>query len=74
MDFVLGILTGIALCLIYGQFLTERARKHQREQQKQMFDALFGAKPGDLEQQLSDALEREDFKEAARLRDLLNKK
>lgn len=73
MDFILGIFTGICLTILYGQFLTERARKHKREQQKQMFDYFFGKRPGDLEQQLSDAIDREDFKEAARIRDLIQK-
>lgn len=76
MDFILGILTGVVLCIAYGHYATERARRHQREQQRQMFEYFFGGKrpEGDLEQQLAEAVKREDFKEAAWLRDLINKK
>lgn len=73
-DFILGIFTGITLAILYGHFLHERARKHQREQQKQLFDYFFGKRPSSLDQQLQDAISREDFKEAARIRDLMNKK
>lgn len=72
MDFTLGILVGIVLCIAYGQYASNQAKKHQREQQKAMMDYFFKPRT-DLQSALEDAIAREDFKEAARLRDLMNK-
>lgn len=73
MDFVLGILVGVALCMAYGQYATNQARKHQREQQREMMGYFFGQPKGGLDELLAEAIAREDFKEAARLRDMIEK-
>lgn len=85
MDFVLGILTGIVLMIVYSQYLAAQQRKQQERAAKEAISAMresFNILDGilrprhhhnSLQQQLDDAIAREDFKEAARLRDLINK-
>ena len=86
MEFLLGVITGLTSAILYGHYLNNQRKK---EQEKQVKDFIGGVntfasivdemarwkgfdKP--LTQQLQDAIDREDFKEAARLRDLMNKK
>lgn len=81
MDFILGILTGVALCLAYGNYLVRKQRQQIKKQQEQQVNTLVNAwlrsrhhQHPTLDKQLQDAIEREDFKEAARLRDIINKR
>lgn len=83
MDFVLGILTGIVLMIVYSQWLsdrqyrrrikeTERLTRAFHENMQNLRDTLFP--PQSLEQRLKDALDREDYEEAERIRNLMNKR
>ena len=91
MDFLLGILIGVALCLVYGNYLLRQKKKeeidkHNRAVMKNVISAFdemsqwngFVRKEPEnqlpLLRQLQDAVKRDDFEEAARLRDLINKK
>lgn len=82
MDYILGILTGIGLALFAGYYLNERERKRRREEFKECqkvywsayWNGVFGTSYASLEQRPQDAIARDDFEEAARIRDLINKK
>lgn len=82
MDFLLGILTGVALCLVYGNYLLRQRKKSGVPKNMNpppppsnafAFD-INPSNPATKEQLLWDAVLREDFEEAARLRDLINRK
>lgn len=80
MDFLLGILTGVALCLVYGNYLNIQRKKEQTKEVNRLVDAWVRSfhrhqtPSTPLDQQLQDAIDREDYAAAARLRDLINKK
>jgi excinuclease UvrABC helicase subunit UvrB len=97
MDFILGILTGVVLCMAYGNYLLRQRKKEAGRSldnlKKAWMDAakitpedmqylyskppvfpLSKAHAKDLDSQIQAAIQREDFEEAARLRDLINKK
>jgi hypothetical protein len=83
--FISGLFTGMAVMLGLGYWLNEREKKRKKESSQRaavnyffkcMDNAIYyqGYRgPTTLEQQLQSAIEREDFKEAARIRDLMNK-
>jgi len=89
MDFILGILTGIGIAIYAGHYLNNKAKKKQleliHEREKMYWTAYWNGVFGhsiinpqyqtstDLKEQLNAALEREDYTEAARIRDLMNK-
>jgi hypothetical protein len=83
--FISGLFTGMAVMLGLGHWLNER-EKQKREQDKRQtakvywdaywrsFHATFtSGKTTELQEQLSLALAAEDYEEAARIRDLMNK-
>lgn len=80
MNFLLGIFTGFSIVYLWGYYLLERKKKEEERQTREdiryYIDLLWGLSgaPLTLEQQLNNAIAREDFNEAARLRDLMNKK
>ena len=94
MDFLLGILTGVALCLVYGNYLLRQRKKEEKKSPSpndldrvtgQIISTLrshgYNAVEVDdnflsahLKAKLNAAIARDDFEEAARLRDLINKK
>lgn len=80
MDFILGILTGVALCLAYGNYLVRKQRQQIKQQREQQVNTLVNAwlrslhNHPTLDKQLQDAIDREDYAAAARIRDIINKK
>lgn len=78
MEFLTGLLTGIVFMIFYSQLLAERQRKQARQDAdnklKELRDILQCASTLSLEQQLQRAIEREDYAEAERIRDLMNKR
>lgn len=76
MDFLLGILTGITICFAWGHYLNNQRKKEQKERADK-WRSWFGEvirDPRSASEQLQDAVDREDWEEAARLRDLINKR
>lgn len=80
MDLTLGLFAGISigmvLMILYGQHIVQQQNKRQleiRRMQDQLFKDYFMPRPSNLEDQLKAALEREDYIEAERIRNLINK-
>jgi hypothetical protein len=84
--FISGLFTGMALMLGLGYWLNER-EKQKREQDKRQtakvyWDAYWrsfhttftSCKETELQEQLLMALKAEDYEEAVRIRDLMNRK
>ena len=86
MEFLLGVFTGIALCMAYGHYLNNQKKKEQERRAKEIVGnvknilsfiddemARFKGFEKPISEQLKDAIARDDFEEAARLRDLMKK-
>lgn len=68
MEYLLGALIGMALILFYGAV---SAKREQDERFRKMAEKFL---EGQLQGKLTEAVGREDFEEAARIRDLINRK
>jgi hypothetical protein len=84
--FICGLFTGMATMIAFGMWLNHK-EKRKREQAKHQtakvywdaywrsFHATFtSGKATELEEQLVLAIKAEDYEEAARIRDLMNRK
>lgn len=84
MDLTLGLLAGISigisLTILYGQYVSQVQAKQRRLEAEAMhrksielMESYRRFSSPSLEDQLKDALEREDYKEAERIQELINK-
>lgn len=79
-DYLLGLLSGIAIMITYGHIVNMQQRRHQakmqreyQERQQRIVETFFRPPSQTLEDQLKAAIERDDYEEAARIRNLIAK-
>lgn len=85
MEFIIGSLAGISigiiLTILYGQYVSQVQAKQRRldaeamhRKSIELMESYRRFSSPSLEDQLKAALEREDYAEAERIRDLMNKR